>query len=163
MKSANLSTCPDVLEDNSVVASFGTLGLPTKPNPSPPTHLSRPLPGYIHDGESGITIEKVEFGAEFWVAWSLLPPIPLVAMQCSHLRMGSGVSMVVSTSSMFSSRTKWERHREMRLAFMAQPIGPRSYKPATPVCVHAYVCVYICVLQCVLRKRASKHLIQSLF
>ena len=32
---------------------------------------------------------------------------------------------------------------------MAHPMGPRSYKPATPVCVCVHVCVCVCMCVCI--------------
>ncbi len=51
----------------------------------------------------------------------------------SYFKTGSGVSMEQSTSSICSSRTKKFLHACNKLAFMAQPIGPKSYRPVTPV------------------------------
>ena len=61
----------------------------------------------------------------------------------SYLSTGSGVSMQLSISSIPSSSTKCCRHSDNKLLFIAQPIGPKSYSPATPV--HVCVCVCVCV------------------
>ena len=54
----------------------------------------------------------------------------------TYLRTCSGVSMAVSTSSICSSRMKKLRHACSRFAFIAQPIGPKSYSPFTPGNLH---------------------------
>ena len=61
--------------------------------------------------------------------------IPII--RAAHFSTASGISIEQSTSSMFSCRTKCDRHCARRLAFIAHPTGPKSYSPATPE--HGYM------------------------
>ena len=56
----------------------------------------------------------------------------------SYLSTGSGVRMEHSTSSICSSRTKCFLQVSNKLAFMAHPMGPKSYRPVTPTTVLIY-------------------------
>ena len=67
------------------------------------------------------------------------------------MRTCSGVNMAVSTSNICSSRMKKLRHACSRLAFIAQPIGPKSYSPFTPA--NLYICL---IFRNILEKRQGR-------